>query len=184
MQTLPRRPLHWTWRLPVAPEVVLPALQTAIGGDVRSLASEPTRLVLTCSPGDVSLRFAVDVRASDEGAEIVVSPDGHQTAAINKRVVLLALFVLYMGVVMCASRPLALGLMLVATAVSALVGLALDRRAALRQRHVEFTRVVAALDRAVHPLKARDERPYRALAGTDLEAPRPRRAGSRRGRPV
>ncbi len=179
MQTLPQRRLHWTLALPATPEQVLPALQTAITGDIRQVSRGPSRLVLSCSPGDLSLRVSVDLRADGERTELVLASAGQRTAGVYVFAVALTVLVLLMGVAICRSGAIALGLMLIVIAVGESLYLVRDRRESLAQRHAEFTRIAGAVDRALTPLKPQDPRLYRALAPGDGDS-KPRRSRGRR----
>ncbi len=157
-----RRPLSWALVLPVAPDRVAAALRTVATGEVQVLEREPARLVLGARDPDVTLRVAVELRPHGDGSELVAFVDGHSVAPDNIKASLLAVLVPAMGLAMPPDVP-ARWLLLSASlpSLAYLLVIWIDIR---RRRRADFREILQAVDRAVAPLKTRDERPYRALA--------------------
>ena len=156
-----RGPLAWTLRLPAAPAIVMAAL-AVVRRDVQVAAHEPARLLLVCRGDDPALYVAVELHPCVDGTELVARDAGRHASGDSVKMTLLTGFVLAMSLAVPPELPLK-HLLLAACMPSLMYLLAawVDVR---RRRRAEFMRVLQAVDRAVAPLRTRDERPYRALA--------------------
>ena len=137
------------------------ALAAAEGADVKIVSRQPTRMVLAWVDGDVMLRVAVVLHTLADGVQLRVVARARRPTRVYVTAIGLSLFLLWLGL---AVRPDAwMRYLMFALGGASLTSLIASWRASTRARRSEFIALIAAVDRAVGPLKPVDERPFRAL---------------------